>query len=430
MNTHNSSNTFQNQTMNNTQTRTYSNVIKTNNDNFPSRNLAIVVHNFENLTTKDYIQAISKIVGPKNIIFYSKISNKRICLYLSTKDLVEKVIQQHSTITIKDFQVEIRRLINPAKRLVISNVCPSIPHNIIEEELKRNHVKLVSPMSFLRLGIPDPEFSHIFSFRRHIFINENSEQPVPTSLEIEHENTKYRIFLTTDTTCFSCRQIGHTANMCPNKPENLSQENQTTNTQIENEIVNQPTENMIVNQPVENVKSVENNPKNNPKRQAPSSSSIDENMIERVETIEDTEPESENSMSTQKSTKGKRKQKMKKHKRSESLESISSLEIRENLQPIKKLMQANKKYNVTYEQLVDFMENVSGSADPLSIARDYTTNITGFISTLRDIHSKLKNATIKSRITRVSNKIKTQLTQELENVSNTDEPEEQAAEST
>ncbi|CAH2009193.1 unnamed protein product [Acanthoscelides obtectus] len=69
-------------------------------------------------------------------------------------------------------------------------------------------------MSFLRIGATIPEYSHILSFRRQVYIAP-TESTIPESLVISHGGLSYRIFLSLDSQkCFKCNQSGHIANNC------------------------------------------------------------------------------------------------------------------------------------------------------------------------------------------------------------------------
>ncbi|XP_072384390.1 uncharacterized protein [Diabrotica undecimpunctata] len=136
---------------------------------FLKKEQAIVIHSEEDLKLYDYVKSIGDIIGPRNICFASRISNSRICIYLTKTDLVEQLISTNPTITIGNHILSVRRLITPAKRLIMSNICPSIPNEIIEASLKNIGLQLVSPISFLRAGIPGDEYNHILSFRSGTF---------------------------------------------------------------------------------------------------------------------------------------------------------------------------------------------------------------------------------------------------------------------
>jgi hypothetical protein len=81
------------------------------------------------------VLAIGKIVSPRNITFVSRISNNRFCIFLSSKQILDNLIDTHPFITINNQKLQIRRLNNLAKRIVISNVCPSINNQSILEQL-------------------------------------------------------------------------------------------------------------------------------------------------------------------------------------------------------------------------------------------------------------------------------------------------------
>lgn len=179
---------------------TYSNKVKQPNQqsNFPKKDQAITMNATENATTKDYVLATGEIIKPINIIFASKIANNRICIYLKNEELVDELIQFHPKIKINNNNIEIRRYITPAQRIIISNLCPSIPHNTIETAMKSYGLKLVSPINFFRVGMQEEGYNHILSFRRQVYITKNADSTVPNSLLIEDAETSYRIFLTED----------------------------------------------------------------------------------------------------------------------------------------------------------------------------------------------------------------------------------------
>nr|CAI5848727.1 unnamed protein product [Callosobruchus analis] len=135
---------------------------------------------------------VGAILQSNNIIYASTISNNRICIYLRTAKLVDELTKNHKTIKIKYHEIEIRKLVTPTQRLVVSNVCRSIPNNLIENMLKDHGLKLLSRITHLRVGMPGAEYSHILSFHRLVYIAATDINiPETTTIAIEATTTEY-----------------------------------------------------------------------------------------------------------------------------------------------------------------------------------------------------------------------------------------------
>lgn len=108
-------------------------------------------------------------------------------------------------------------MVNPAKRYIISNVCPSIPNQAITNALNNLDIFPVTQINHLRAGINIEGFEHIMSFRRQLFIKQEDIPKLPNSLVITLNDSQFRIFFTDDVvTCFLCKASGHTTNNCKN----------------------------------------------------------------------------------------------------------------------------------------------------------------------------------------------------------------------
>ncbi|KAK9877258.1 hypothetical protein WA026_017646 [Henosepilachna vigintioctopunctata] len=110
---------------------TYSTVLA--QQQFPSRKQAIVFNVVEDLPTFEYTLAVGRQIGPKNIRYASKISNTRVCIYLSNVESVENYMSSFGSIKIANQIIPARRLITPSQRLILSNVSPTIPLYILEQ---------------------------------------------------------------------------------------------------------------------------------------------------------------------------------------------------------------------------------------------------------------------------------------------------------
>lgn len=187
----------------------------TANSYTPKMEQAIVMNSVDGIKQIQYIIALNKITDATNIISASRISNNRFCVFLKSQQIANDIINKHSAIHIDNIEIPIRKLINPSKRIILSNVYPAIPNNIIIEALVNLDIKITSPITALKAGFQLDQFAHITSFRRQLYINPEDFSKLPGSIAITSDNTTYRIFITDDTvTCFLCKKTGHISSSC------------------------------------------------------------------------------------------------------------------------------------------------------------------------------------------------------------------------
>lgn len=357
----------------------YSNAVKSNSTyNFPKKEQAIIMNAVEGLKIGQYVVAIGNIVGPKKILFASRISNGRMCIYLDNKQTVETLVNNHNTVLIENNEITIRRFVTPARRLILSNVNPCIPHQVLENQLKHMGFKTASPISFLRASVPGDEYGHVLSFRRQIYVLPDDNIKMPTSIVTEYDESTYRVFLTYDELlCFTCKLPGHLASKCPNQ----------TNTDMS-------TQNTL-DDLLENNSDMRGN-----KRAAPSSStSLD--LPTPISPIEnETLPHEERFIEPK--CRPKKSKKLKTSSSTESLTPIDDLVL-----PAKEMIEnASSPYVLSYEQLCSFLENAHGNRDPLSLSQTYTDNTTDLLKMLDQVYPQLTQRSIKNRITRIIKKIR------------------------
>jgi len=187
----------------------------TSNEKTPSREQALVFNSIDGIRQVEYILEIAKLISPKDIIYVSRISNNRFCIFLSSKDILETLLGKSETISINEHTIPMRRLINSAKKITLSNVCPSIPNQTILNELKKIDIIPVSQINHIKAGINIEGFEHIRSFRRQMLIKQEDINKLPGSLVINNNQTLFRIFFTDDKIiCFLCKGVGHTTASC------------------------------------------------------------------------------------------------------------------------------------------------------------------------------------------------------------------------
>ena len=378
-------------------------------EQLPKRELAIVFNTIENIPQIEYLIALGKIISPKDITYASRVSNGRFCVYFSNKNIIDNLLANHQNITVNNQVINIRRLINPAKKLILSNVCPTIPNSIIETSLKNTGFTLVSPIIKLRAGFNIEGFSHILSFKRQIFVKPDDFDNKLTSIVINHDEIAYRIFINDDiVTCFHCKLKGHISNQCPSL--------KTTSDETSN---NPPEKTLDENMEVDNKLRSESNESNTTKqltkpslgtkRPAPSTSSLSPpyptNKISNISKIHSEPDISENENIGWKTQSTKKPQK--KRKRTPSLEYFIA-NLNESLKPAEKFF-TKKERAISFIQFKNMIENSQENPNVIETVLQYC-DIQYAIDIIENVNTAfISDRSLKTRLGKLLKNLKTYL---------------------
>ncbi|CAB0044271.1 unnamed protein product [Trichogramma brassicae] len=135
---------------------------------YPTREEAIVLDSISGISVHSYTLASGSLIQPKNVRFVSRISMNRVCLYLSDKSHVLEL--SGKAVEVEGHRLIVRPLISQARRILISNVCPTITNEMIYEELEKLQVRPVSRISFVRSGPKTNGYEHVMCFRRQMHV--------------------------------------------------------------------------------------------------------------------------------------------------------------------------------------------------------------------------------------------------------------------
>ncbi|KAF0709691.1 DNA replication licensing factor MCM4-like [Aphis craccivora] len=420
------------------------------NSLIPKKDQALLIDIDDNIPHKDYIIAIGNLVQPSNILFASRISKGRLCIFLSSNSLVNNLIDNNPYITIQQQQFKLRKFFNPNKRIILSNVYPNIPPDIIANEFIKLNIPLCSPITPLRAGIQVEDFTHILSFRRQTFIQHDDLIKLPPTILINYEDTYYRIFLSDDSlTCYLCKAQGHIASHCSNQinshnimsqvnndqpiantPSKLDASSNTYNTPIV------PTSTSDTNtSPLEtpNIASEPTSPSNLP----PTSSITSKPTLHNLDAIPNSDivpmdidkptgnkrslpdsflthspppsplepngnsnalPTPQNPVTPQNEIIEKKK---KKNKKSKSAALTTFLEnIDAYLEPAKKLFTDQNNFKIDFITFKHIFENNQGHFEPPTIYNEYNISKKDLLDIIMSIKPTLQNCSIKNRLTR------------------------------
>lgn len=391
------------------------------NATLPKKEHAIVFDSIDNIPQIEYIIAISKLTPPKNIKFASRITNNRFCVYLNDKNTVDFLVDNHPNIIINSHTtIKIRRLINPAKRIIISHVSPDIPNENIISHLEYHKIQILSPITHINAGFHIPELAHIISFRRQVYIKPDDFEKLPKSILINLENTSHRIFLDDDSIhCFLCKRKGHTTKQCKNTPaevpntkinENVCNTFADTNDDTH---TNRTPQNSTLTSLLDDPFSMEITPNDNTlltpdttdKKKRPALSSTSSSLTNDTPTSNSpTQDNISKEIISKPNTSKTPQPSSKKLKRNQSIENIV-LKLDEILEPTKPKFEEMSNKKINYEQFKFIIENSLGVPNPSSILDDFNITCLEMIEVIEKIKPSINTPGIKNRLTRLCNSL-------------------------
>jgi len=316
----------------------------------------------------------------------------------------------------------------------------------------------------MKAGFSNDEYGHIGSFRRQVYLHPDDIHRLPSSLLINYDQTDYRIFFSDDTVlCYICKQTGHTSNHCKKDLDNTILTNSNIppppkNEEIEKDNNSQNDQNIMDHTNINH--SIENNYQQSVNKLTPPQESADhiKRPISSYASTSDTDNASttENPINTSSTTptetqnhqtnnsilttkllesqsNGKKTnagithntpltpinstniskpttEKSKKNtqpankkvKRSNSIELIVA-KLDETLAPAITAFEGIPNRKIDFNQLKYIIENSLSVDYPSNLLNQFNTTPMEMIEILDTIRPKIKNLSIKNRLTRLCN---------------------------
>lgn len=188
------------------------------------RSQEIVIDFIDGAKNDDYLKQIMKLnlVVKTDVTHMSRIAKNRITFFIINKEKANILVDKE--IMILEQTVIIKSYAGRDKRILFSNVRPFIRDGKITDALLSVGIKLTRPIEPLRASTAIPGYEHLASYRQQSYVNENKIKELPGYIIIDHEDLDYHVFITSDSlSCYSCKQRGHKAAACPNRPETSAQ---------------------------------------------------------------------------------------------------------------------------------------------------------------------------------------------------------------
>ena len=175
----------------------------------------IVIRLVDFTENEEYLDAISQVVSSKCILAAGRMTKRFVCFFSTLND-VEKVVLHG--IELNGEHVHVDHYSKPANKIVISNVPPCIPNDILRPIIARKG-EIVGEIKPIPLS--SSKYRHIQSFRRSVsVILDRPVENISDSIEIYFDGQSHQIYLSSNQPkCFNCLDFGHISKFCPHMNE-------------------------------------------------------------------------------------------------------------------------------------------------------------------------------------------------------------------
>ncbi|KAK3913019.1 Transposon TX1 uncharacterized 82 kDa protein [Frankliniella fusca] len=188
---------------------------KPQQESVPSRKLSVILENTKECNQDDILRAVADVVGGNNILYASKLSGGRFCLYLSSESAVTTICARGG-VNVNNSFLKCRKYVSDATKLLLSNCPPEMSDDTLLELLKP-YGKAVSKPTRLGVSTVHNDLKHVLTWKRSVYMNfPNDAPPCPQVLHVtSREGTKHSIYIQTNQTpCYFCKSRSHPAEEC------------------------------------------------------------------------------------------------------------------------------------------------------------------------------------------------------------------------
>ena len=313
---------------------------------------------------------------------------------MSSKELADNLVDNNVKITIKEHVIGIRHLFTNNKRIVLSNVQPFIPSNIIEQELSKHGIYPMSKIQKIKAtAVSTPGYSHVLSFRRQMYIKPEDISRLPETLKINFEDSNFRIYLSTDKViCFLCKEEGHLQKDCQNVSPTFPHLDTVQNPlKDESPKAKFTTENEITVQ-----------------HDQVQSEIMKNQMPPPITTKRAHSSNSSNSDSTKSHVNPKKTNNDALKQASKKVKTINHTieEVREKLEPAKKFIIDNSdNTSIDFDCISNFILDTYGNSDIKTVLTSYSFDQMNLYQYLTELNKFVSNRHMKSKVTKIRNKL-------------------------
>lgn len=179
-----------------------------------TRSHGIFIPDSDFFTLDDCLRAISQKV-PEHHVTDAACVARKVHVYFDDTTWVDRFVQDG--LVINGVHCDVLPVAGLIARITISNVPPELGDTVLSHKLE-SYGSRISPIRRLRATSKLPEFAHVRSFCRQVFMQFSSDRDLrrlPTALSFSDSGVSYALFLKVDVYCSHCGTFSHTSDSCP-----------------------------------------------------------------------------------------------------------------------------------------------------------------------------------------------------------------------
>lgn len=153
---------------------------------------AIIIKANDEISVEESIEAITTFVCLSDIKHASRISKNEVRIYLPNKKRVESLLKAINKINTRRHSLFTEPLVQEAKRIILSDIWPAIPNQVILDQLRYMNIIPILPIA--RVPLAKPELiSNISDLNRQVYIQPEDIEKLSDHIEIDYDNKMHYI---------------------------------------------------------------------------------------------------------------------------------------------------------------------------------------------------------------------------------------------
>lgn len=170
----------------------------------PTFKQSVVLDAIEGVTNDQYMDEYEKVMDINNLINCSKISENRVLFTVDSEAAANVLLSK--TITVNNQQLPFRPflldgMVNKQRRVVVSNVLPQIPNDIIIDRLKDLNILTKNGITNIRCSTSNEFRRHVQSHRRQFYVKETDLGKIPNMMKINFHDILHICILQSSALC-------------------------------------------------------------------------------------------------------------------------------------------------------------------------------------------------------------------------------------